>query len=174
MRCPNCSAEISDADVICLGCGCETVSGLSMRWHLFLAHLGLYVFGVGLILMGILILVGMQYLAQGLVPGAVYGSFVTLNILDVIYGVLLIALGVLCFFTRSWLAAFRRKGPMALYCVYAGAIACAVLYSVLSSWAVGTPANRLFGLRELAPLAGMAAGVALNAVYYKKRDFLFR
>ena len=174
MRCPNCSAAVSDSNVICPECGCETISGLPMRWHLFLVHLGLFVFGVGLILMGILILVGIQYLVQGLIPGTVYGRFVALNIIDVVYGVVLILLGVLCFFIRGWLAAFRKKGVAALYCVYAAAIVCSVLYSVLSSWAVGTPAGRLFGLTELAPLVGMAAGVALNALYYKKRGFLFR
>lgn len=174
MRCPNCSDEISDANVICLSCGCETISGLPMRWHLLLVHAVLWIAAVGLMLMGILILVGMQYLVRGLAPGAVYGSFVALNIIDVVYGVVLILLGVLCIFTRGWLAAFRRKGLFALYFVYAAVIVCSVLYSVLSSWAVGTPANRLFGLTELAPLIGMAVGVALNVFYYKKRDFLFR
>ena len=174
MRCPNCHAEIKDADLICLDCGCETVSGKSMRWHLFLVHLGLIVFGVGLILMGILILTGMPYLLQGMAPGAVYSQFVTLNVIDVVYGLLLVLLGVMCFLTRSWLASFRRKGLLGLYIVYAAAIICSVLYSVLSSWAVGTPADRLFGLMELSPLIGMAAGVALNAIYYRKRDFLFR
>ncbi|MBR4132427.1 MAG: hypothetical protein IKT99_05565 [Oscillospiraceae bacterium] len=173
MRCPNCSAEITDKDIICLSCGCETVSGLSMRWHLFLVHIALWVVGACLVLLGILLLSGMQYLAQGMAPGAVYGQFVALNIIDVVYGIVLILLGVLCIITRFRLNAFRKNGPRTLYVTHALIALCTVAYSILSSIAVGTPASRLVGFAEIGSLAGMILGVYLHVLYYKKRDYLF-
>ena len=173
MRCPNCSAQIKDADLICLSCGCETVSGLSMRWHLFLVHIALWVVGACLALLGIFLLSGMQYLLQGMAPGAVYAQFVALNIIDVVYGVLLILLGVLCIVTRFRLAGFRKNGPRTLYVAHALIALCTVAYSILSSLAVGTPASRLIGFTEIGSLAGTILGVYLHTVYYKKRDFLF-
>ena len=156
MRCPNCSAEITDKDIICLSCGCETVSGLSMRWHLFLVHIALWVVGACLVLLGILLLSGMQYLAQGMAPGAVYGQFVAL-----------------CIITRFRLNAFRKNGPRTLYFTHALIALCTVAYSILSSIAVGTPASRLVGFAEIGSLAGMILGVYLHVLYYKKRDYLF-
>ena len=79
MRCPNCSAQISDSDVICLECGCETISGLSMRWHLFLVHIALWVVGVCLILLGIFfagssitLFTSYAYIPSGLATTLVY------------------------------------------------------------------------------------------------------
>ena len=173
MRCPNCSAQISDSDVICLECGCETISGLSMRWHLFLVHLGLWIAGLVSIALGIVNMVGFQYLVQGMPPGAVYGVVPALTYIDFAYGLLLIGLGALFIVCRFRLRSFRKHAPLLLNLTYAALIVLAAVYSVVSSLAVGTPANRLVGVNEIASLVGMAVGVSLNTASYKKRIFLF-
>ena len=173
MRCPNCSAQISDSDVICLECGCETVSGRPMRWHLFLVHLGLWIAGLVCIALGVGNMVGVQYLIQGMPPGAVYDVFPALTYIDFVYGLLLVGVGILFFLCRARLRSFKKRAPLLLNLAYAALIVLAAVYSVVSSTVVGTPASRLVGVNEIASVVGMAVGVSLNAAYYKKRDFLF-
>ena len=173
MRCPNCAAEIGDGDLICLSCGCETVSGLSMRWYLFLTHLGLWIAGFVSIALGIANMVGIQYLVQGFPPGAVYDTFPPLTYIDFVYGLLLIGLGVLFILCRFRLRSFKKHAPLLLNVTYAALILLAAVYSVVSSLAVGTPASRLVGVNEIASIAGMLLGVGLNTAYFKKRAFLF-
>ena len=173
MRCPNCSTQISDSDVICLECGCETISGLSMRWHLFLVHLGLWIAGLVSIALGIVNMVGFQYLVQGMPPGAVYDVFPALTYIDFVYGLLLVGVGILFFLCRARLRSFKKRAPLLLNLAYAALIVLAAVYSVVSSTVFGTPASRLVGVNEIASLVGMAVGVSLNTAYYKKRIFLF-
>ena len=173
MRCPNCSAQIKDADLICLSCGCETVSGLSMRWHLFLTHLGLWIAGFLSIALGIGNMVGVQYLVQRIPPGAVYDTIPALTYIDFVYGLLLIGLGALFIVCRFRLRSFKKHAPLLLNFTYAALIVLAAVYSVVSSLALGTPANRLVGVNEIASIVGMLLGVGLNTAYFKKRAFLF-
>ena len=173
MRCPNCAAEITGKDIICLSCGCETVSGQSMRWHLFLVHLGLWIAGFLSIALGIVNMVGLQYLVQGMPPGAVYDAVPALTYIDFAYGLLLIGLGVLFIVCRFRLRSFQKHAPLLLNLTYAALVLVAAVYSAVSSLAVGTPASRMVGVNEIASVAAMLIGVSLNAAYYKKRDFLF-
>lgn len=173
MRCPNCAAQIPDSDIICLECGCETISGLSMRWHLFLVHLGLWIAGFVSIALGIVNMVGFQYLVQGMPPGAVYTVVPALTYIDFVYGLLLIGLGALFIVCRFRLRGFKKHAPLLLNVTYAGLIVLAAVYSVVSSLAVGTPTSRLVGVNEIASVAGMVIGVGLNTAYFKKRSFLF-
>ena len=173
MRCPNCSAQISDSDVICLEFGWETIPGVARRWHRFLVHLGLWIAGLVSIALGIVNMVGFQYLVQGMPPGAVYDVFPALTYIDFVYGLLLVGVGILFFLCRARLRSFKKRAPLLLNLAYAALIVLAAVYSVVSSTVVGTPASRLVGLNVLASVVGMIVGVSLNAAYYKKRDFLF-
>ncbi len=173
MRCPYCGAEISEESVLCPECHLSVEDGLPMNWFRFLKGAGLWLAGACTLILGILTMLGVPYVLQGFAPGVIYDNFKPLVVMDFVYGVVLIALAVLCIITRFRLAAFQKKGPVMLYIVYALIILCSVVYSAASSWVISGGTARLIGLTELSSIAGMIAGVILNVIYFNRRKHLF-
>ena len=173
MRCPYCGVELPDEAVLCPDCHLSLEDGKPMNWYRFLVGPGLWLAGFGVLILGILTMVGVPYFLQGYAPGVIYDSFKPLVVMDFVYGLVLIALAVLCIVTRFRLAAFQKKGPVMLYIVYALIILASVAYSAVSGWVISGGKAQLIGLTELGSIAGMIAGVALNVIYFNKRKHLF-
>ncbi len=173
MRCPYCGAEIRNESVLCPACHVSVEDGMPMNWYRFLVSIGLWIAGIGTVILGFLTMFGMPYLIQGYAPGVIYDSFPPLVVMDCVYGIALVVLGALFIVTRFRLADFRRRGPILLYVVYALVILVSVLYSAASGWVITGGETLLLGAPEIFSLVGMIAGVALNVIYFHKRKHLF-
>lgn len=173
MHCPKCASNVPEGRPVCPNCGAALDPGLPMKWYRFLITAGLWIAGIGTIILGIATMLGVPYMLQGLIPGAIYDAFHPLVFLDSAYGLILIVLGVMFILTRFRLTAWRTNGPRTLYCTYALVIVSSLIYSAVCSWVIGTPASQLVGLNELSSIAGMIAGITLNVIYFNKRKHLF-
>ena len=173
MRCPYGGAEIHSESILCPACHVSVEDGLPMRWYRFLITVGLWLAGVGTVLLGFAAMFGMPYLIQGYAPGVIYDSFPPLVVMDCVYGIALAVFGAMFIVARFRLAALRRSGPILLCVVYALVILISVLYSAASGRVVAGDAAPLIGMPELCSLLGMLIGVTMNVIYFRKRKHLF-
>ena len=173
MQCPYCAAAIDADSVVCPKCRVSVEDGQPMRWYRFLTDIGLWVAGIGTVFLGILTMIGIPYLLQRIAPGTMYDNFPPLVVMDFVYGAILIALGILCIVARFRLSDFKRSGPRMVCILYALIILSSAVYSAASGFVVSGGKAPLVSLSEIGSVLGMIAGVALNAVYFRKRIHLF-
>ncbi len=166
LTCPNCGAPISNTQL-------QEIEELPMNWYNFLIRFGLWIAGIVILIIGIGQLLGLPYVLRDMDPMLIYAQYPLLMFLDLIYGVCCLGLGVLFIIARFRMAAFKAKSPALLYYGYALCIITPLLYSFVSGRILGTPAKELFGIYEILQLLGTAAGVALNVIYFNKREHLF-
>ncbi len=180
MLCQDCGTSIPEGSLTCPNCGAPvsntqmtTADELPMNWYNFLIRFGLWLAGIVIFAGGIVLLLGLPYLMRGMDSMLIYAQYPLLLILDLVYGVCCLGLGVLFIIARFRMAAFKAKSPTLLYYSYALCLISSLLYSFISGRILGTPASELFGLFEVLQLLGTAAGVALNVIYFQKREHLF-
>lgn len=148
--------------------------GLPMNWHKFLIYFALWAGGILNIISGILTFTGKQYELYGDTPAEwVYAFFDGLKQLDMFYGIVLLALGVLCIVDRFQLAGFKRIGPKLLLVLYAANLVLGIIYVVAASKITGLEISDMADSRTVASLVMSAVMVVVNAIYYKKRAHLF-
>ncbi len=198
MYCNNCGTQNPDGATFCTKCGAFLASqqqptqqnqwqpqqqpvwqnpqpaapALSMSWHKFLIFFALWASCILNIISGITALTGVQYeIADSRVTAEmVYTVFPSLKTWDVIYGILLIALGALALVTRFQLAGFKARGPKLLYATYIANTAAAIIYVIAVSGIVG---ENMADSGIIANIIVSIVMVGVNAVYYGKRKAMF-
>ena len=180
MLCEECGTSIPEGSETCPNCGApaantqlQTTQELPMKWYDFLVRYGLWIAGILVSGIGIIQLLGLPYVMRGMDSMLIYAQYPLLMILDLIYGVICLGLGILFIICRFRMNAFKEKSPRLLYYSYALCIITAILYSFIAGRILGIPARDLFGFYEVLQLLGTAAGVALNVIYFNKREHLF-
>ena len=141
-----------------------------MKWHKFLIYFALWAGAILNVLSALTYLTGTVYSAQGVEAEQVYRVFGGLKGLDVLYGVLLIGLGVIQIFTRFQLAGFKRNGPSLLLVTYAAGLIVSLLYGVIGAGILGTSITETINPVSIGVTIGM---IAANKGYYDKRKELF-
>ena len=141
-----------------------------MKWHKF--QMVMMVIGAGLaVLMGVSIVTGLYYRAYGMYAETVYSSFPLLMGLNMVYGIVIIALGGFQYIVRNRLKRFEQNGPWSLFILYALCIVTQLLYWVAGIAAIGKPPRNF-----TSDLVGMAQNIimmTLQKIYYDKRKDLF-
>ena len=141
-----------------------------MKWHKF--QMVTLVIGAGLaVLMGVSIVTGLYYRAYGMYAETVYGAYPMLMMLNMAYGIVIIALGVFQYIVRNRLKRFEQNGPWSLFILYALCIVTQLLYWVAGIAAIGKPPRNF-----TSDLVGMAQNIimmTLQKIYYDKRKDLF-
>ena len=141
-----------------------------MKWHKF--QMVMMVIGAGLaVLMGVSIVTGLYYRAYGMYAETVYGAYPMLMMLNMAYGIVIIALGVFQYIVRNRLKRFEQNGPWSLFILYALCIVTQLLYWVAGIAAIGKPPRNF-----TSDLVGMAQNIimmTLQKIYYDKRKDLF-
>ena len=173
MQCPYCAAKIPGDSVVCPRCSVSVEDGLPMKWYRFLTGPGLWIAGILTGILGILTMIGIPYLIQGCAPGTIYDNFPPLVVMDFAYGLILLALAAAFVVARFRLADFRRSGPRVVCIAYALVILASVVYSAASGRVASGGTAPLISLTEISSILGMIAGVALNVIYFRKREHLF-
>lgn len=146
---------------------------LPMRWFRFLTRFGLWIAGVGMILVGCVILLGPQYLLVGIDPSVLYMQNHALLLADFAYGIVCIGIGICCIITRFRLVQFRRNSPMLVYITHAMLVLTPIIYTVFSGICIGESLTDILSLQLVAQLAGLMAGIILHVIYFNKRNHLF-
>ena len=176
MRCQNCGCTMEPGSSLCHGCGAavgDPNPAYPMNWYRILTRLALPM-GAGLMfLLGVVVMLGLPYQAQGFDSFTIYSSFPVLLAADFIFALVCWGLGAMCLVTRARLLRFRTNAPMLLYLSYGLSILMPVVFTAVTNLLVAPAGTPLLGLTELCELAGMVAGIALNAVYFTKRRHMF-
>lgn len=194
--CPQCGTSNEDASVFCTACGAPlgdpaaqpqqpqqpydqqqppqqpqyTLTGPGMGWHKFLIYFSLWASAVLNLFGGVSTMTGASY---GEMKELVYTVFSSLKALDMVYGLCLIALAVLCVVTRFQLAGFKKLGPQLLIGVYAANLILSIGYIVANSAILQVSVGELLNSSMVSSLAASAVMMVVNYTYYKKRADLF-
>ena len=140
---------------------------MPMKWHKFLIYFLLWLGGIANIGSGLMQLTGSQYGADA---DMVYRFFSGLQAIDVLFGIVTIALGGMQIFTRFKLANFDAVGPKMLVAVNVIAAAANLLYPVIASAVTGIDLSGQIGFGSI---VGSLVMAVLNWNYYKNRAHLF-
>lgn len=138
-----------------------------MKWFKFLIYFALWFSCVINILGGIRIMTGGQYEGAATLVYAFFGS---LKILDIVYGLASIALGIFAIYTRFQLAHFRSAAPKLVNILYICSAAASILYGFIAS-SIISDFSGVFSFIFSGILS--AVMVVLNTIYFKKRANLF-
>ena len=100
----------------------------------------------------------------------VYNFFPALQPLDIVMGVLCLALAVYAVVVQRALAKFRAKGPMMYYLMYIVNTAATVLYLLIGSIIIGQSA---FTAEVAGSIIGSLVMIFINIPYFNNRKHLF-
>lgn len=143
--------------------------GLPMKWYKFIIWAQLFLAALGMAVTGIGAATGIIYEGNA---ALVYAYFPALRFVDIVMGLLCIAIAAACIYVRQELVKYKR-GSTDHYLILLGAIAVVqVFYALASTSIIG------FGLEEsivsvIASLVTLGVMAGLSKVYFDKRRHLF-
>lgn len=147
---------------------------MPMKWYKFLIYFSLILTGLSNMYTGVQAVMGMQYGTKEQ-SAQVYAVYPGLHILDIVYGVLLIILGVFVFIVRQQLAGYKAKGPKYLLIMYIASLVLEVFYigagSLLSGVNLMTSSES--GIMLISSILVSLFMIGANKVYFDKRAHLF-
>ncbi|MBR6185404.1 MAG: hypothetical protein IKQ41_04000 [Clostridia bacterium] len=141
-----------------------------LKWHKFLVYFALWAGGILNIINGARYMTGMVY---GSDAKAVYNYFSGLKTLDVVMGLLCIALGVYAIIVRFQLAGFKTGAPKKLVSLYLISAAINLVYVLAASGVTGLSLSDLMDGSFFGNVIGSIAYALINKNYYDKRAALF-
>lgn len=188
MFCAKCGFQFDEDKTVCPQCGCSVeesaqtaVSGnapipqpeLPMKWFKFLIYFSLFANAVINVYNGISYITGLLY---GQDAEIVYEIFSGLKTVDMVFGVLSIALAAFAVFTRFRLSKFCKNGPVLLHLVYAANCVLGLLYAI----GVAAVMPEYMSVTEVINVSQLVSSfvvsgvmIAINVVYFNKRKHLF-
>ena len=146
-------------------------NGYPMKWYKFLIYFSLFASCVGGVISGILLIAGKAY---GEESELIYLFFGELRIVDLLSGIVMIALGVMAIFVRQKLVQFRKDAPSYLLIFLSISTAHSAARLILTAALAGDIffSSSLAGSYVLGLVLSVLM-IALNNVYFKKRAALF-
>ncbi len=139
----------------------------TMKWFKFIIWVQLFLAALSDLGAGLGLLTGMAY---GDYVSDVYAMFPVLRPLDILEGLLCLALAVAAIYVRFQLSGYKQKGPTLYLCFLLASSAVSLVYVLVASLIL-----RLFA-GDFFPMLSLAANVVvvlLNLTYFEKRRFLF-
>ena len=144
---------------------------VGMKWFKFLIYFGLFAGAVMNALSAVTFLTGSMY---GVNPNMVYAVFGDLKTLDMLVGILLLAVAALGIFTRFRLSGYRKNGPAMLNVTYLAAVVTQVIYIIGVLSILPEEAFQYLNFTSVgASIAVSVVMVFVNTAYFKKRKYLF-
>lgn len=144
---------------------------IPMKWYRFQVCFGLFAGAAIACLAAVALFLGLRYDS---VMRIFYAHHKALRLLDLVMGGMLLVYGGVAIAARFKLAHFRQTAPLWLICFYVSGMAIAAVYGLIAIAIVG---ELLFTTRFIGDLAACVILncilLALNAIYFKKRAFLF-
>ena len=148
--------------------------GYPMAWFKFLIYFMLFANAAINIFTAVTYLTGSVYLGEDMTMSdveALYMFYPTAKMIDVIYGVLLIALAAYAIFTRFQLSGFKRRGPFLFILMYVLNLVIGLLYSISIMFTL--EAGLLDFISLVPSIITSVVMIFVNVVYFRKREELF-
>ena len=145
-----------------------------MAWFKFLIYFMLFANAAINIFTAVTYLTGSIYLDEDMTMSDVevlYMFYPTAKMIDVIYGVLLIALAAYAIFTRFQLSGFKRRGPFLFILMYVLNLVIGLLYSISIMFTL--EAGLLDFISLVPSIITSVVMIFVNVVYFRKREELF-
>ncbi len=147
---------------------------MPMKWYKFLIYFSLFFSAASSLYNAIQVLSGAQYTYSGINQSElVYSFYSGLQAVDIIYGLLILALSVFCIVTRQKLKSFSKQGPQFVLWLYVGSMAIAVFYLIAATIVAEIKLYELLSTRIVISFIVSIIMVIANKVYFKKREHLF-
>lgn len=150
----------------------ENVNNHSMKWHKFLTYFSLWAGAVLNVIAAFTRFTGSMYGSSG-EADMVYSYFKGLKTIDVLFGVVMIAIAIFSIVTRFALAGYKAAGPKMLMGLYIIDAAVSIVYLVVASMVTGIALGELIDSSTISSLVTGIAMVFVNKAYYGKRAELF-
>lgn len=146
-----------------------------MKWFKFLIYFALF-FGAFInFVFGFNYITGGIYFSQSngqVTAEMVYGTYgAGLKVLDVIQGILMIAIAAFGVYTRFRLSKYRANAPLCVYILYGAGAGLTLLYSIALLAVTGL--NQLITVSNITSLVVTVGFILLNYAYFTKRKDLF-
>lgn len=215
MFCPDCGSQVPDDSRFCPSCGSSfggatPTPGASapqgapvtppvpgqvpvpyaapapeMKWYKFLIYFSLFAGALLSLGNGLMAFMGMQYQGDA---EFVYAMFSQVRIIDIVYGIVLIAFAAAMIYVRQQLAGFKKGAPQLFLLLCGAELAASVIYNgalVIIVMARVSPllpsyispldfASEFISFYEiLGYVIGVIIYIVLNKVYFDKRASLF-
>ena len=145
---------------------------MPMNWHKFLIYFSLWIAAVIRALDGLQLLTGTFY-GPNNEAEQVYGIFSNLKNVDMIFGVIMLAVAAFLIYTRFQLARFREGAPNKLTLVYVLQLAVPLGYAFAVAGIVKMSISEIMNPQDLSSIAVHVVMIFVNRVYYNKRAHLF-
>ena len=142
---------------------------LGMKWYKFLIYFLLWAGAILNFLNAIAMLTGSIYEAEGVPAHTVYDVFPELKSIDLIFGILLIALSIYQIVVRFALAKFKHNAHSMLKQMYICSICWEMLYAILVTNAIGSSVI----IEALVSSAVRFVIILIDEKYFKNRAHLF-
>lgn len=176
MICKHCGAINHAGATYCKNCKMalnvpeESCGGLekkyNMTWHKVMINFVLIISAIFNLSDGTQMISGVQY---GENVANVYALYSGLHVLDIICGVLIVAIAVFCIYVRFELAKFKRGAPKKLTILYVLICILPQLYSIISYNMTGLVILQLVYINLLMNIVF----AVVNYIYYNHRAELF-
>lgn len=141
-----------------------------MKWFKFILYFQLFANALINLINAVTVFTGAHY--QG-AADTVYAVFPAEHTVDIVYGLLCLALAAFGIYTRFRLSSFKRNGPGLYLGLIAANILVPVLYMLLSSAVTGIPLTSLLDVNGIVSLAANVIMLVVNKIYFDKRKDLF-
>ena len=204
MFCSYCGNQLPEDAVFCTQCGAkvstshtdvppatahqqavsiapEMVKYINMKWHNFMIYFGLWAGAAYNLILAIKMLLGLSYTSENMqgetenISDLVYAMFDGLQVVDILFGALLVIIAALAIYTRFQLSAFRERGPKLLLTVYIVSAVWSLTYTVCVVALVGY--DVLDGTEVVSNTIGelivSVVAIVINYIYYNKRFNIF-
>ncbi len=144
-----------------------------MKWYKFLIYFSLFASAVLNFFSGVQLLTGNHYGTDG-EANLVYSMFSGLQGLDILVGILMIAVAAFAIYTRMRLAQYRADGPKMLMILYAVNAIVGLVYVIgLSALVNDMVRDALDYSSFTSNIAMSVAMIFINKKYFDKRKHLF-
>ena len=140
-----------------------------MKWHKFLMVI-MIIGAVISFISGAGLFSGASYESQGVDADLIYRMYSGMKSCDMVYSVVLMAIGVFKIIVRNRLSRFRANGPESLKILYFISIGASLIYI---SWASSATRVNMLTSSNITSVFSSVLFLIINTSYYKKRSSLF-
>lgn len=148
----------------------DPYNGHPMNWYKFLIYFALFAGAFFNVSYAVLYMTGKIYETQNVDSMTVYYLYPNVKPVDIVYGILLIALAVFMVMTRFQLSGLKKNGPKMIVALYGINIAMVIVYSIAISC---TTDYMAFNASTIGQCVIPIVMAVVNKVYFDRRKDIF-
>ncbi|MCC8152266.1 MAG: hypothetical protein LIO96_12690, partial [Lachnospiraceae bacterium] len=143
-----------------------------MGWYKFIIYVQLFLSAVVNVATAVMYMGGLHY-GETEYASLVYGFFPGMKTLDMMMGIVALALAALCIVVRQGLKNFRKNAPLLYYCIWIINIAVSIVYIVGAARITGYEVRELMDSSSISSLCVAVVMLVINVIYFNNRKYMF-